>query len=132
MPRMSAPPESLANARYLSLETFRKDGTGVKTPVWFAALDGKLIVATEASTYKVKRLRNDPKVRVAACNGSGSRILGPWLDGSARLLDGDEARRGDEALSRKYTWQRKAFHWFAKVMGRIREPVVIEITLAAG
>ena len=127
---MSTLPESLTGARYINLETFRKDGSGVKTPVWFAEVDDKLIVSTEAASFKVKRLKNNPKLRLAACNGSGRKILGPWLDGSARFLEGEAARRGVEALNRKYTWQRTAFHWFAKLTGRIRELVVIEITLA--
>jgi PPOX class probable F420-dependent enzyme len=120
----------LDKEQYVNLETFKKDGGGVKTPVWAAPLDGKLVVGTDARTYKVKRVRNNPKVRVAACNASGQKILGPWMEGTARVLDASEAPRADAALNAKYGWQRRTFEFFAKLVGRIREPVYIEITLS--
>src|SRR5437870_4923485 len=101
----------LDNEKYVSLETFRKDGSGVKTPVWVAPLDGKLVIGTEGGSHKVKRLRNDPRVRVAACNASGKAIRGPWYDGTARVLDAGEAPRGEAVLDRKYGWQRRGFHF---------------------
>src|SRR5438067_766208 len=52
--------------RFISLETFKKSGAGVKTPVWTAPLDGKLVVFTAGSSWKVKRLRNNNKIRVGA------------------------------------------------------------------
>src|SRR2546429_9825987 len=94
----------LDEARYVSLETFRKDGSGVKTPVWAAPLDGKLVIGTDGSTFKVKRIRNNPRVRIAACNASGKVILGPWFPGTARILDAREAPRADAALDAKYRW----------------------------
>lgn len=123
-------PTPLDNEQYVNLETFKKDGSGVKTPVWAAPLDGKLVVGTDARTYKVKRVRNNPKVRVAACNASGQKILGPWLEGSARVLDAGEAARANAALNAKYGWQRRTFEFFAKLVGRIKEPVYIEITVS--
>lgn len=123
-------PTPLDNEQYVNLETFKKDGSGVKTPVWAAPLDGKLVVGTDASTYKVKRVRNNPKVRVAACNANGQKILGPWHEGSARVLDASEAARANAALNAKYGWQRRTFEFFAKLFGRIKEPVYIEITVS--
>ena len=49
----------LDKERFISLETFKKNGDGVKTPVWSAPLDGKLVVFTAGGSYKVKRLRNN-------------------------------------------------------------------------
>lgn len=121
----------LDGAKYVNVETFRKDGRGVKTPVWAAPLAGKLVFGTDGSTYKVKRIRNNPRVRVAACNASGSQILGAWYDGKARLLEGSEAARADAALNAKYGLQRRAFEFFAKLFGRIKNPVLIEIELTA-
>ena len=100
----------LDSAKYVNVETFRKDGSGVKTPVWAASLDGKLVFGTDGSTYKVKRIRSNPRVRVAACNASGAQILGPWYEGKARLLDGSEAARADAALDAKYGLQRRGLH----------------------
>lgn len=120
----------LDNEEYIQVETFKKDGTGVKTPVWSAPLDGKLVFGTDGGTYKAKRIRNNPKVRVAACNASGAQIRGPWTDGTARLLDAHESKRADAALDAKYRWKRRAFQLFAKIVGRIKDPVFFEITLA--
>lgn len=125
---MSTP---LDKESYVNLETFKKDGSGVQTPVWAAPLDGKLVVGTDASTYKVKRVRNNPKVRVAACNANGKKILGPWHEGTARILDSNESARANVALDQKYGWQRRTFEFFAKLFGRIKNPVYIEITLSA-
>jgi hypothetical protein len=119
----------LDRAQYVNVETFKKDGSGVKTPVWAAPLDGKLVFGTDGTTYKVKRIRNNPRVRVAACNASGAKILGPWYEGKARVLEGSEAARGDAALDAKYGWQRRGFEFFAKLFGRIKNPVIIEIEL---
>lgn len=115
------------DAQFVSLETYRKDGSGVKTPMWAAPLDGKLVMGTQDGTYKVKRLRNNPRVRIAACNRSGQEILGPWYDGSARIVEPSEAPRGDAALNAKYGLLRRAMMFFGKIAGR--KPVIIEITL---
>jgi PPOX class probable F420-dependent enzyme len=121
--------KTLGTAPYVNLETFKKDGTGVKTPVWVGTVDGKLVVGTDSSTFKVKRVQNNPKVRVAVCNASGKKILGPWIDGTARVLRGSAAAPAEEALDRKYGWQRKGFRFFAKLTGRMKDPVIIEITV---
>ncbi len=63
---------------YISLETFKKSGDGVKTPVWFARVGDALWVVTDGTSYKVKRLRRDPRVRLAQCDMRGAAILGAW------------------------------------------------------
>src|SRR5689334_2029920 len=95
----------LASERYISLETFKKDGNGVKTPVWCAGLDGKIVIVTDGTSYKVKRLRNNPSVRVAACDARGN-VRGSWTDGQGRIVD-DAAfkERAHRALREKYGWQ---------------------------
>lgn len=119
----------LGDARYVSLETFRKDGTGVKTPVWAAPLEGHLVIFSEGKSYKIKRLRNNPKVRVAACDVRG-RVRGTWLEGSARILD-DEARiaLAHQALRRKYGFQAAVTDFFAWLAGRTARRAYIEVTL---
>ena len=87
--------------KYISLETFKKNGEGVKTPVWFVLHDGAFYAYTEADSWKVKRIRNNPRVRVAACSVRGA-VKGPWLDGRASLVEGDERRAADKLLDRKY------------------------------
>jgi PPOX class probable F420-dependent enzyme len=119
----------LGNERYVSLETFRKDGSGVKTPVWAAPLDGHLVVFTEGTSFKVKRLRGNPKVRVAACSIRGT-VRGPWLDGTACILE-DEARisQAHGAIREKYGLLAAATDFFARLAGRIGRRAYLEITL---
>jgi PPOX class probable F420-dependent enzyme len=90
---------------YLSLETFRKNGQGVKTPVWFVRHSNVFYVYTEAGSGKVKRIRNNPRVRMAACNMRGD-VKGAWVDATATLVDGDERRTADGLLDRKYFLKR--------------------------
>ncbi|MEU2434200.1 PPOX class F420-dependent oxidoreductase [Streptomyces sp. NPDC007861] len=98
--------QELARAKCVSLTTFRKDGTGVATPVWFAVDAGVLYVWTRSDSWKVKRLRRDDRVTLTACDVRGRIAPGAeQAEGTARLLDGDELKRVRGLLSRKYTWQ---------------------------
>ena len=91
----------LGDQKYISLETFKKNGQGVKTPVWFVLHNGALYVYSEADSWKVKRLRNNPRVRVAVCNVRG-KVKGPWLDATASIVEGDDRLAADRLLDRKY------------------------------
>ncbi|MEV1051911.1 PPOX class F420-dependent oxidoreductase [Streptomyces sp. NPDC049887] len=98
--------QQLDRAKYISLTTFRKDGTGVATPVWFAVEGGELYVWTRSDSWKVKRLRRDARVVVAACDVRGRVGEGAeTVEGTARLLEGSDLKRVRKLLSRKYTWQ---------------------------
>lgn len=116
-------------AKYAALVTFRKDGTPVPTPVWFALLDGgRFVTCTERRTAKVKRIRRDPRVRVFPSDPRG-KPLGPGVDGVARLVDGgDEGARAEEALDRKYGRTRRIYE---RVMTRSEDMLYVEVTLAA-
>ena len=114
--------------KYMSLETFRKSGEGVKTPVWFAEADGALYVTTLSTTGKAKRIRNIPRVRIAPCDRRGT-VEGDWTEGRAELLTGDQAEKANQLLDRKYGLAKKAFsvaYNFAK-----GEPTLIEVRPAA-
>ena len=91
----------LGGEKYISLETFKKNGEGVKTPVWFVLHNDALYVYTEADSWKVKRIRRNPRVRVAACTMRGA-VTGPWLDATASLVEGDERLAADKLLNKKY------------------------------
>ncbi|MFF0553432.1 PPOX class F420-dependent oxidoreductase [Streptomyces sp. NPDC004311] len=104
--------EELGRARYVSLTTFRKDGTPVATPVWAVADGGELYVWTRTETWKVKRIRNDGRVRLSPCDVRGRVPEGAGTAaGQARLLDEAGLRRVRKLMSRKYTWQ----FWFVDV-----------------
>jgi hypothetical protein len=87
--------------KYVAVETFKKNGQGVQTPVWFVQHDDALYVYTAADSYKVKRIRNNPRVRVALCTMRG-RVTGPWVEGTASIIQGDERDAADRLLDRKY------------------------------
>lgn len=91
----------LADAQFVLLTTFRKDGTAVPTPVWVVPLDGRLAVWTPGSSGKVRRIRRDAAVMVAPCDRRGTP-LGEPVRGTARLLGTTDTRRVRGLLTRKY------------------------------
>src|SRR5215469_7217433 len=115
--------------KYLNLETYRKTGLGVRTPVWFAQDDGDaatLYVYTELNAGKVKRVRNNPSVRVAPCNMRGT-LKGEWRPATARLVTGAEAEHGHSLLNRKY-WPKRLLDFFSP--GRRKKLQIVAIRLS--
>jgi PPOX class probable F420-dependent enzyme len=110
--------------KYISLETFKKSGEGVKTPIWFVMHKNAFYVYTEADSWKVKRIGNNPRVRVAVCNIRGD-IKGPWLDATASLVEGDERLTADKLLDRKY-FLKKLFNFLARINRHKRAMIKIE------
>lgn len=97
--------DHLKSGKYISLVTFRKDGTAVATPVWFAEHEGRLYVKTRADAGKVKRIRRNGKVRVAPCTIRG-RVTGPAIEATARVLPESESTTPRLLLRRKYLFAR--------------------------
>ena len=120
---------TLPNSRYIALTSYRRDGRPVTTPVWSAPLSGKLYVVTAESTGKARRLRVTGRVRFAACNMNGRRILGNWEEGTGRIVQ-DEARYREAlaALRRKYGWQLSLARLINRLRGVDRDRVVLELT----
>ncbi|HEX6932219.1 MAG TPA: PPOX class F420-dependent oxidoreductase [Streptosporangiaceae bacterium] len=87
--------------KYLSLASYKRDGTLVATPVWFVEQDGRLLVETDACSGKVKRIRRDPAVRIAPCTATG-RLRGDQVPGFARLLPDSEIAAVERLIKRKY------------------------------
>jgi uncharacterized protein len=123
---------AFAGHKYLNLETFKKSGEGVKTPVWFAAepsanldsSDAKLYVYTIGASGKVKRIRNNPRVRIAPCDMRG-RVLGEWVDARAEIVTGEEAAHGMQLLNKKYFPWKQLLDFFASFRQRERTVFVI-------
>ena len=100
-------PTEIASSRYVSLTTYRKDGTPVATPVWAAHDAGELFIVSNADAWKVKRIRNNGRVTVTKCSIRGKIAPGAAsADGVARILDdaGTEAARS--IIARKYVLSR--------------------------
>jgi uncharacterized protein len=97
----------LAGEKYISLTTFKKDGTPVATPVWVVSDDGRrLLVWTGSQTWKVKRLQHDSRVVVAASDFRG-RMRGESYEGVGRLLDVPPGSLVEPLLDRKYGLTRR-------------------------
>jgi len=117
----------LDNERYLSLVTFRRDGREVATPIWFAEDAGRLVAFTLRDSGKVKRLRNSPRARFAACDARG-RVHGPWRDATARVVSEPAAVAGMlEHLHRKYGWLMGLADFFSRLSGRYSKRAYLEI-----
>jgi PPOX class probable F420-dependent enzyme len=112
--------------KYLSLETLRKNGSAVRTPVWFAEAGGIFYLYSLADAGKVKRIRNNPHVRMAPSDIRG-KIHGEWVPARARILDGDEALRADNLLNKKYGAMKKIGDLFAKFRPRKRAFLAISL-----
>lgn len=116
----------LGKAQYISLETFRKNGQGVKTPVWVASEGDKLFVWTQGDSWKVQRINNNSEVRLAVSDARGN-TSGSWFTGQARILNtAEEKKKMEKRLAKKYGIIFRLF----QLMGRLRgssDQVVIEI-----
>lgn len=111
--------------QYLNLETFRKNGNGVKTPVWFVEEGSVLFVRTDAVSGKVKRIRNHPQVHIAPCKMDGA-LLGDWIEASARLVNDPKIDlKVDRLLGKKYGFMKTLFGLASSIQGR--EYTILEI-----
>ena len=120
------PLEAFSNQQYMNVETFRKSGEGVRTPVWFVALNGELCFTTEATSAKVKRIRREPSVKVAPCKVNGE-LLGDWYPGKARFVSADEKPAIEKVYSRKYGFQKFLFELFGRLRGKERLFIAIKL-----
>jgi PPOX class probable F420-dependent enzyme len=115
--------------RYVSLATFRRSGAEIATPVWFAAVDGRLYVVSGGDAGKVKRLRHGARARVAPCDARGG-VTGTWQDATARLIiDPMLIARAQAALRTKYGWQVRLLNLVSRLTGRAKRRAWIEISL---
>jgi uncharacterized protein len=104
-------PGPIERRKYISLTTFRKNGSGIATPVWFGEGDGKLYVMTRSDMGKTKRIRNNPQVRVAPCTIRGT-VTGPEFAATARILPPEEHSQARQAINRKYWIARLPMIWW--------------------
>ena len=95
----------LAGEKYINLETYRKNGQGVRTPVWFVEMiNGDvsvLYVRTSDDSGKYKRVRNNSSVQIAPCDMRGG-VKGDWVKGEARITDEEEKIKAFKMLEKKY------------------------------
>jgi PPOX class probable F420-dependent enzyme len=120
------PLAQFSKQKYVNLETYRKSGLAVRTPLWFVEDQGVLYMRTPAQSAKVKRIRNNPHVRVVPSDVRGN-LLGSWQDGEARLIDADEAEWVNQLIKRKYGLLKRLIDLRSKL--KRTEAVVIAVRI---
>ena len=120
--------KDIGNPTYIALETFRRSGEGVATPVWVVAENGKLYVWTVDNSGKVKRIRNNPRVRVAVSDTRGNP-KSDWVEAQARILDdpADEAKQR-QRIDAKYGLQFRLINLMSRLRRDNAPHVAVEIS----
>ncbi|HEY7109319.1 MAG TPA: PPOX class F420-dependent oxidoreductase [Nitrososphaeraceae archaeon] len=115
-----------SESKYISIETYKKNGTGVRTPVWFIIHQGLIYFRTDKKSGKVKRLKNNPHVKIAPCDIRGN-IKKEWLDGKAHFANSEESSIAYGMIGKKYGVRAKLVRIVNKIRGK--RPVVLAILL---
>jgi PPOX class probable F420-dependent enzyme len=115
-----------ANHKYLNLESYRKTGKPVTTPLWFAEYNGTLYVYSLANAGKVKRIRNNARIRVVPSDMRG-KPKGQWVEAKAQILDERGAELGHKLLNKKYGWMKRVGDIFSKLRKRDRVVIAIDV-----
>ena len=108
----------IESQKYISIETYRKDGTPVKTPVWFVVRNNEIYIVTRDQTGKIKRLRNNQEVKIATCTIKG-KITGQWMQGKGKLLSKSETQKVAEWRDKKYGFISKIAKFLSKSKGEL-------------
>ncbi|MUL82527.1 MULTISPECIES: PPOX class F420-dependent oxidoreductase [unclassified Mycolicibacterium] len=119
----------VAKANYVLLTTFTKDGRPKPTAIWAVPDGDRLLVITEADSWKVKRIRNTPRVTVAACDVRGNP-KSEAVEAQAVVLE--QARNGDiyDGIGKRYGLLGKGFNFFSKLRGGMHRNVGLELRAA--
>jgi uncharacterized protein len=113
----------LTGAKYISLVTYRRDGTPVATPIWFAAgaTPGRFVAYTEAQAGKAKRIRATARITVQPCDMRGKVADGaPTFEGTGRIIEGAEAADAETRLAAKYGLMKKLFELGGSLASKVR------------
>jgi uncharacterized protein len=117
-----------SSEKYISLETYKKNGEAVKSPVWVVEDGGVVYVRTDPTSWKAKRIRKNPRVRIAASDMRG-KVTGQWVDGKARFIEGQEVDRKIELFKKKYGSGLRFTDFFNGIRGR-HATAILSIELA--
>ena len=123
----------LAKSQYILLTTFTKDGRPKPTPIW-TALDredgDRMLVITQENSWKVKRIRNTPRVTMATCTMRG-RPTSEAVEGTAAILDKSETAAVYAAIGKRYGVMGKVFNFFSKLRGGMENNIGLALKVAA-
>jgi hypothetical protein len=116
----------VSTANYILLTTFTKDGRPKSTPIWAAPDGERLLVITGADSWKVKRIRNTPRVALAVCDMRGNPKTDS-VDATAAILDKSETEKVYRAIGKRYGIIGKVFNVFSKLRGGAQRNVGLEL-----
>jgi PPOX class probable F420-dependent enzyme len=121
----------VSKAKYLLLTTFTKDGRPKPTPIWAAPDGDRLLVITEDGSWKVKRIRNTPRVTLAVCDVRGNP-KSDAVDATAAILDKSQTGLVYDAIGKRYGLVGRVFNLFSKyVRNGMQNNVGLELRAAA-
>ncbi|WP_395311742.1 PPOX class F420-dependent oxidoreductase [Mycobacterium sp. AMU20-3851] len=120
----------VAKADYVLLTTFTKDGRPKPTAIWAVPDGDRLLVITQAKSWKVKRIRNTPRVTVAVCDRSGNP-KSEEVEATAAILEQSAVGRVYDGIGRRYGLIGKVFNVFSKLRGGMKNNVALELRAAA-
>ena len=104
--------------KYINLETYKKDGTSIRTPVWFVIYDDLIYVITRDSTGKVKRLENNQDVQIVSCSFKG-KPKNEWIKGKAEKITGKEVDIAIKLRKKKYGMSARLIGLFTSQKGNL-------------
>ncbi|MFJ5925788.1 PPOX class F420-dependent oxidoreductase [Kitasatospora sp. NPDC092948] len=107
--------DRLAAGKYLLITSYRKDGSGVPTPVWMVRDGDALGVWTAADSWKVKRIRQRADILAGPCDVRGNPA-GESVPATAKVADAATTMHYRRLLARKYG----ALFWLTRLAGILR------------
>ena len=116
----------VAKSEYILLTTFTKDGRPKPTAIWAAPSGDTLVVITQESSWKVKRIRNTPRVTIAECD-RGGKPKGEPVEAVAQILDKSANGSTYDAIGKRYGLIGKGFSFLSKLKGGMKTNVSIEL-----
>ncbi|MHA3021932.1 PPOX class F420-dependent oxidoreductase [Mycobacterium sp. BMJ-28] len=119
----------IAKAEYILLTTYTLDGRPKPTAIWAAPDGDRLLVVTQAKSWKVKRIRNTPRVTVAICD-RGGKPKSEAVEATAAILDQSQIGRVYDAIGDRYGLLGKTFNFFSKLRGGMKNNVGLELSAA--
>jgi PPOX class probable F420-dependent enzyme len=123
---MAATFSEVSTAEYVLLTTFTKDGRPKPTAIWVAPAGDRVVAITQEQSWKVKRIRNTPRVTIAKCDRSG-KPKGEAVEAVAAIMDKSETGTVYDAIAKRYGLIGKTFNLFSKLRGGMKNNVGIEL-----
>ncbi len=120
------------SGKYLSIITYTKSGKEIATPVWFVATSDTVYIATPKITFKIRRLKKDPRVQIAPCSRDG-KVLGSYVVGTAKIIPEGEQMAIFDQFRKKYgalfkIWSSDIKNFFRKKTRKEKRLAFVEIT----